>query len=362
MQHPNPLNPDLYKQMSKTFGHVKVANPGYPLTGVYGPRETRKGLRLIITEYGETYCANCPFCTDTRQRMYVNHRFGVLDRKTGRRHLELVTCFNENCFSHDYECRKKLHATLYPEGRYADEMPGLPVKPVASPTATRKAGPPPKSVRLDRLAPDHPARLFVERRGLDPDVLAAEFGVGYTAGDDTTSPALYKPCLVIPVWSPGVLINSATGVADDDLVGWQARLLEPRAGESKYMTATGMQTGRVLYNLPQASKAEGPLVVVEGVSDVWAVGTNAVALFGKTIQPLKACKIAEHARGRPVVVWLDADAYAAANGVAEKITRARRSVGDLSPVVIARCPDGRGDPGECSREEVAAAINLALNP
>ncbi|MGB0768155.1 MAG: hypothetical protein ACPGYV_10640 [Phycisphaeraceae bacterium] len=356
------LRPCLFTALQKNFGRVKITNAGVPLAGFHLPENIRgkTRLRLKVTDFGESYYANCPFCSDTRQRMSVNHRFGVKDGKTGRRHLELVKCFNEDCFAEDYDRRKQLHATLFPDGRYADEVQPLPVKPVAL-VPSREAGPPPSSTRLDRLAPNHAGRLFVERRGLDPDALAAEFGVGYTGSDNTSSPRLYRPSLIIPVWSPGTLVTSSSGVSDDVLAGWQARLLDPRPGESKYMTASGLQTGRLLYNLPAASRAGGPLVVAEGVSDVWAVGANAVALFGKTISAYKADLVVKHAVGRPVVVWLDADACKEAEAVANTIRTARAVDGDLSPVCVAHCPAGRDDPGECTPVEVATVIESALS-
>lgn len=355
------LNPTLFTAMEKTFGHVRVSNPGIPLAGVPVPKYSRGKVRvsLDITDFGEGYNVNCPFCSDTRRRMIVNHRFGVKDPQTGSRHLELVKCFNEQCFSADYDRRKQLHATLFPDERYADEVQPLPIKP-AAPARSRKAGPPPASTPLDELPDDHPARAFVQQRGLDPDVLATDFGVGYSAGDDSSAPRLYHPSLVIPVYSAGSLPNPLT---DDsgDLVGWQARLLDPPSGKSKYMTAAGMPTGRVLYNLPNASRATGPLVVVEGVSDVWAVGANAVGLFGKSINAYKADLIVKHAAGRPVVVWLDADAVADAKAVANMIRTARAVSGDLSPQVVASCPQGRYDPGECTPSEVNAALTVALS-
>lgn len=271
----------------------------------------------------------------------------------------LIEISSHHCGDFD-DRRKQLHATLFPDDRYADEAQPLPVKPIA-PVPVRKAGPPPASTPLDELPDGHPARAFVQHRGLDPAVLAGDFGVGYSDGDDSSAPCLYRPSLIIPIFSSGSLTNRSTDDSVCGLVGWQARLLDPAAGKSKYMTAAGMPTGRVLYNLPAASRTNGPLVVVEGVSDVWTVGTNAVGLFGKSINAFKADLILNRAADRPVVVWLDADAKTEAKKVANTIRTARAVGGDLSPVFVARCPAGRSDPGECTSDEVAAVIDAALS-
>lgn len=356
------LNPPLFTALEKNFGRVRVSNPGSPLAGVPVPKYSRGKVRITldIADFGESYYANCPFCSDTRQRMSVNHRFGVKDPQTGRRHLELVKCFNEGCFAEDYDRRKQLHATLFPDGRYADEVQPLSVKPVA-PVRSRKAGPPPVSTPLNELPGDHPARTFVQQRGLAPDLLATDFGVGYTDGDDTVAPRLYRPSLVIPVYSTCSLTHPSAGDSDDKLVGWQARVLDPVGSMPKYLSAEGLPISKLLYNLPNASRANGPLVVVEGVSDVWAVGTNAVGLFGKTINAYKADLIVKHAAGRPVVVWLDTDAETDAKAVANTIWTARAVDGDLSPVFLARCPEGRTDPGECTPEQVVESLDAALS-
>jgi len=137
------------------------------------------------------------------------------------------------------------------------------------------------------------------------------------------------------------------------LAGWQARALKdhPADGTPKYFSASGMKKNDLLYGLTKAIKTKGPVVVVEGVTDVWRLHTNGVASFGKTISPTQTKLILRHFHGRPVVILLDADAADAAIKVYEKVAGARLAAGDDSPVIIAMLPGGRKDPGEYTREE-----------
>ena len=108
-----------------------------------------------------------------------------------------------------------------------------------------------------------------------------------------------------------------------------------------------MQKSRLLYGLPQAVKAKGPVVVAEGMADVWRVGPGGVALFGKSISPVQIKLILRHLRGRPIVVLLDGDAEDEAKKVCGLIRQARLQA-DNAPVVVGKLPAKRKDPGECT--------------
>jgi DNA primase len=131
--------------------------------------------------------------------------------------------------------------------------------------------------------------------------------------------------------------------------------------EPKYYTANGMKKSHALYGLHRVS-AEGPVVIVEGPTDVWRVGENAVALFGKTASREQIHLIQTHFAGRPLVVMLDADAGMDANLIVERLYSCRHGSlfkTDWSPVVRAFLPPDR-DPGDCSPREIQQAIKYAF--
>ncbi len=110
----------------------------------------------------------------------------------------------------------------------------------------------------------------------------------------------------------------------------------------------------------QPIKSEGPVVVVEGVTDAWRLGPGAVALFGKSIATEQSQLILRYCLGRPIVVLLDADAEDNARRVCQKIRNSRIAAGDKSPVVIGKLPAGRKDPGECTSKEAWKAVEKAM--
>ena len=66
-----------------------------------------------MVQYGETYKVSCPFCSDTRQRLWINHHWGVRDEKTNDDLLHLAHCFNDDCIN-TREVQKELHAMVFP--------------------------------------------------------------------------------------------------------------------------------------------------------------------------------------------------------------------------------------------------------
>ena len=66
------------------------------------------------------------------------------------------------------------------------------------------------------------------------------------------------------------------------LVGWQARSLDPDVKRFKYLFPEGMQKSRWLYNLDQALMYPDVLIT-EGVPNVWRIGDDSTALFGKVL-------------------------------------------------------------------------------
>ena len=81
------LCPDLYFRLKRQFGKVLVTNRGMGLV----IRPAGLGSKPSIVSNGEYYRVNCPFCNDTRFRLYINHRWFE--------HKHMANCFNESCTS-----------------------------------------------------------------------------------------------------------------------------------------------------------------------------------------------------------------------------------------------------------------------
>ncbi len=64
----------------------------------------------------------------------------------------------------------------------------------------------------------------------------------------------------------------------------------------------------IIYDLHAAEKIKGHAVICEGVTDVWRLRRNAIALLGKTMLNQQCTMIARHLCERPLVVLLDSEA------------------------------------------------------
>jgi hypothetical protein len=157
---------------------------------------------------------------------------------------------------------------------------------------------------------------------------------------------------------------------DRQCVGWQGRWPEDidfhAAGIPKYYNPRGFTRSRYLYSHDLARRFR-IMVVCEGVTDVWAVGREAVALLGKTVSGPQRELLGAWARRTQglLVLMLDPDAWKVAEGrhpepVAAKHREllyelGRAAGGRLVEVVL---PDGQ-DPAALGREAVWAEIRRA---
>ena len=79
------LNLTLYNALVRRFGHVRVGMSGVEInwSEPFVPPLSRSE-RLVRTVYsrGEHYQVNCPYCGDTRFRLYFGYWFGARDPGT----------------------------------------------------------------------------------------------------------------------------------------------------------------------------------------------------------------------------------------------------------------------------------------
>jgi hypothetical protein len=331
--HIDPLNSVLYTLLKHKFQEVVIANEGVSahVQRLADPLRPGKFIERPLM-WGEYYCVNCPFCRDSRYRLWVNHLYGS-DYENGRRsHTHLATCYNENCMAQPGR-RAQLEQLIFGPGR-----PLLKKVQIKAPSCefVHTAVEPPGEVCSIAGMPDtHPAVQYMRSRGFDPMELDKHFSVGVCTRIENVRYRIMLNRVYIPI-----VFNHA-------LVGWQGRASND-ASTPKYYNCPGTSKSRMLYNFDNASR-EPYVVVVEGVPSVWRIGRAAVCLFGKTMSLFQQTTISTTWAGKPVVLILDNDAKAERDQ-AISLLRARRC--DVRPVYL---PDKR-DPADYSSAEIQDMI------
>lgn len=298
------LNPSLYRLLTIHFGSVDVVSPGQALIWSQDSAlatNTDQGSRQRLIS-GEEYRVNCPFCNDTRGRLYINHRWAVFDQDMQAINLWLCQCWNEQCME-NYHNRVVLHERVFSPAPDPDRLGRMRVKEGRkTPNSVSEVSPPGPLFRVDGLKerqPHHAAVTFLEDRDFDPILLGRRYGVAY-CGQSHYSLASHR--IIIPVWQGG------------RLVGWQARYIgDPPKGVPKYWTCPGMCLRMLAYNYERAIQHH-TIIVVEGPTDVWRVGAQAMGLMGKSINPMFAKRMVDDLRktndgDHTVVVLLDPEMH-----------------------------------------------------
>ena len=73
------LCPELYNKLNSMFpGGVVIANQGEPMYSSSPTQHNGSHFTSVISS-GEYYRVNCPFCNDTKHRLWVNHMYGQPD-------------------------------------------------------------------------------------------------------------------------------------------------------------------------------------------------------------------------------------------------------------------------------------------
>jgi hypothetical protein len=283
------LNPRLYTAMCRKFGGVEVLNPGQRMEARYVQSETGRTVLEIDTR-GETYKSSCPFCGDSRGRLWVNHMYGVRDVRLDRTLSELWKCYNAEC-QDDAENRITLR-------RWLIDDQGSSVIPASSVSVVPSTGPKPLPAiefpgRLVPLTDREavPGMQYLKGKRYDPEELVALWRVGFAAHVPIrTREALVQNRIVIPVYQSGVMVGYQARFTDD--VDWR------KTGIRKYLTY--FPKSKAVYGADEAAACD-PIVVCEGAPDVWRYGHGAVALFGKSASPDQVRILAHLCNGKRIV-------------------------------------------------------------
>ena len=337
----NPLNPELYKRLERNFGNILVANPGEGFVAT-----TRRGLdgspRQHVSHAGEYYRICCPYCRDTRHRLWVNHRFGVYDENTRSSNMHLAICYNENCLGHPAN-RQRFENSVFRGMNWSQRKTVTVKRGEIQPDELKVVSPPGTMVPVHQLPPDHKVVAYLQSRGYDPQELGTVFNIHYCEFADPQYPAAADRIV-------------ASVVMDGQLVGWQCRFIGDidwkRAGISKYYTRPGMPRRMMFYNFDQAKQY--PMVVLaEGISDVWSIGPQGVALLGKHLHPLQERLIVETWGKGTLIIMLDPDARDEVEKLVERLDH--KFEGGVVPVYL----EGQ-DPGDLDRDVLWSIITEEL--
>ncbi len=333
----SPLNPVLFRRLQEEFGRVQVSHAGISANVQYVQNIFRgpmiQGLRAQLLTKGEYYRVNCPFCGDSRGRLWINHLWGAPDQTTGSKNLWLAICYNEDCLSNigrPIELYDRLFA--FKNVGQRDQISQVVILPgEVEDTTLREVPLPGVVVTLDRMPPTNQVCTYLRSRGLDPVDLGQLFDVSYCVDADGNFP-MAQGRIVIPI------------KMRDMLVGWQCRYPKDidfkAANIPKYYNRPLMARRLMLYNFDNAKKF--PYVVVcEGVTDVWNVGAQAVAAFGKHLSQTQVQLICETWSDGAVIILLDGDAWEDTVAL-EQVFKDKLYKGTIIPV---RLPSDK-DPGD----------------
>ena len=332
-----PLNPSLYSRLKFHFGSVQVANEGEAMIakvskGLYDDDEDK--LRLSISHPGEYYKVNCPYCGDTRHRLWVSHQYGQRD-EAGRRMTFLAVCYNEEACMQDYDNVQDLWDTLSGQTdlEHAKVRQGKEV-----PMAAREVDWPGPCIPIEKLKAGHKARRYLEGRGYDPDHMGKYWGYRYCVDSYYF---LARNRIIIPVYEHG------------KLKGWQARYVgeldwhdKTKDHPPKYFTLPGMPRRLLLYNWDRCKQWETG-VIVEGPTDVVGFGPMACCTFGSTMTPWQVRKFLTAFRRRSAVLLYDPDACDLP-ATKRLIKMLRKRIANAQAALV-RLPEGT-DPGSLDRD------------
>jgi hypothetical protein len=292
------LNPTLYALLLQEFGQVGVAHGGYKMTKNYeydySVHPPRLRLRPPNGEYGEYYKVSCPYCNDTKERLWLNHWWGVWDPIVQSYNLWLAVCYNEQCTS-DYEVRKELYNTVYGFKNIDQRTNPIEILSGNEAEELRPVEYPGDWAYLTDVPSDWAAPTYLRERGFALAELVDKYKVAVCV-NPLPEYRSTEGRIIIPIFM------------DDMLVGWQCRhpfdMDWKNTAIPKYYNLPGMRRRQILYNYDRAGKCPYP-VLVEGVTGVWRLGGPAIASLGKTLarpQIERIIKTWQH-----VVVMMDGD-------------------------------------------------------
>lgn len=187
----SPIRPDLVRgiQLAISRGAIggrftsdDIKKPGQlnKYVPVLDVKTGRKRMKVLPGHAGEDYVINCPFCGDSRKRLYINHawRWHAPGSPAGEYNADyLVHCFNEECEKTEPDFHRRLEALICPLVHAA--YSAVSVRKTTS--VVEDTGPlhvfpiPDGSPRIHET--NTPAREYMLSRGYDPVLLGEDYDV-----------------------------------------------------------------------------------------------------------------------------------------------------------------------------------------
>lgn len=346
------LNKELYTALCKRFGRVQVYLQGETATfSVEAPLAIDpmdKVHRGRNVSGGERYVVACPWCG--RNKLWFSYLAGAVTTiNNAPIHFGegLVICYR--CEGQRVSDNlKQLWKDLEDNGYREKELKADVVAPRQGGDTdfeTHRAMDPgafPATVPLCGSGCPEAVRVYLRGRGIDPEELETFTGARWS--DDPFNYGYGIGRIIFPVYQHRVL------------VGWQGRSLDKDVTKDspKYIFPYGCSPAHWLYNLDNA-KWMDPVVLVEGVFDVFKVGPHGVGRFGKKTHYKQLLMLQHIWGGRSLIYIPDTDdprAIAVARGeIADWNVRGLFKGG----VHLVTLPAGK-DPGDMDFTELQEII------
>lgn len=256
------MNALLHRRLRQRFDGVKIRNQGQErIVKVDSDPDGSRTYHAV--QWGEQYLVPCPFCRDDGLQLALSYMYGQPD-ESGRQMLHLAKCFNHDCLK-DYRNRRELAEILDAEDGLLEGARIRDGKVLADQERIPEL--PGSSVPIIELPEGHPARRYLSSLGFDPDKVGKFYDLH--ACPDSDDP-LISERIIIPVTMRG------------KYQGWQSLATSPAPRSKQYLSAPGMRTSELIYNLDRARGHGLPVIVQEPV-DVWMYGPMAMCALGYTL-------------------------------------------------------------------------------
>lgn len=359
------INEALYRAMTALFSTTpRIVNEGVvasinlpPPAVSYLPCTTIINARDIVG--GEQYTVNCPFCSDTRSRLYISAVWGAELKVAGQTYVcskRLMRCFNEDC--------QKVPSNREWLTNRLTELLGDPV--VLESTDIRQCSSevnvseaadqvplPPHMADIEHPSvPEYIRKYWYTVRGFSADTLRKfSVKIAYMPYPIQRGAGMMEqPVTIIPVFQYGnywFYQARLIPVNGDPNLGYERNQLNDEF--PKYYIPRGAKKNWALYNLDRAQKYE-EIAIVEGPTDVWRIGDRAVAKFGRTLSPTQRSVLSRLFKGKSLILVPDMDDPQALPE-AEKDMTILQNLGVFKNVRISVMDNGK-DPGSlCMGED-----------
>jgi len=272
---------------------------------------------------------NCPFCSGSK-----NFPLGIRESMDG--------CNCWRCGGHSLAniLSKTLGCTLSEAFKIIDKYR-------TGKTTIRQIAEPKVSIHPFKYpSPNHAlnqfGRKYLKKRKFDPDHLIKEWGISQTGPVSFLDKISYCHRILIPIYWDGKIVS------------FQARDITGKS-ELKYLTCPKAREihhhKNILYGRQEYWKNSNGLIIVEGVTDVWRLGINAVATFGIKFKKTQVLELAK-AHDRFFIVF---DSEPQAQEQAKKLSTALKTLGKKTHIEKIK-----GDPGEMEQEEANELVKTML--